>query len=177
MDCNRFYFPPFYEEDNTSKILTLNIHARTPETDTGGEKKLVLFTKSSFVAAIRKKNSIMLLAWRCHVWTRWLRARWRACSAAHYRTLEVTSKNKKEKKNEAPFQPADDCSLLAEIERSFVERGKSDEGSVLTGRWTAAGRTDNGGKKKLIMGWGEGCLKGQAESWESLQKEKQKRWM
>lgn len=35
-----------------------------------------------------------------------------------------------------------------------MERGKSDEGSVFTGRWTAAGRTDNGGKKKLIMGRG-----------------------
>lgn len=74
------------------------------------------------------------------------------------------TRKKKKKINGAPFQPADDCSLLAEIERSFVKRRKSDEGSVFTGGWTAAGLTDRSGKKKLIMGQGEeGCLKGQAK--------------
>lgn len=60
----------------------------------------------------------------------------------------MTRKEKKEKKNEAPFQPADDCSLLAGIERSFVKRAKSDEGSVFTGGWAAAGWTDRSGKKR-----------------------------
>lgn len=163
MDCNRFYFPPFYEEDNTSKILTLKIHARTSETDTGGEKNLVLFTKSSFVAAVRKKTkpSIMLLAWRCHVWTRWLRAPWRACSVAHYRTLEVTSKKKKKRKMRHLFnlQMIVPSSLRLKGALWSVERATSGA-CVFAGRWTAAGRTDNGGKKKLIMGqgWGGGVF-------------------
>lgn len=157
--------------------------ACTSYIDTGGEKNLYWAQRAALKQGSEKKEkkkeepSIMLLAWQCHVWTPWLWAGLRACSAAHYRTLEVTREKKdKEKKNEAPFQPVDDCSLLAEIERIFVKHAKSDEGSVFTGRWTAAGRADNGGKKKVIMGReGEGCLRGQAKSWESSQKEKQER--
>lgn len=69
MDRNRFYFPPFYEEDNASKILTLNTHARAPETDTGGEKKTGLVHKEQLCGSgpKKEKKSIMLLAWRCHV--------------------------------------------------------------------------------------------------------------
>lgn len=165
MDCNRFYFSPFYEEDNTSKILNLNIrtHIRNRY---WGRKKTGLVHKEQLCSSDPKKKPPSC-CWHGVVTCELDGCERDGGPAAQLiiGPLRRLAKKKKEKKNEAPFQLADDCSLLTEIERSFVERGKSDEGSVFTGRWTAAGRTDNGGKKKLIMGReGEGCLKGQAES-------------
>lgn len=53
-------------------------------------------------------------------------------------------------KNEAPFQPAEDCRLLTETERSFVRRwGRG--GGVYQPAARAAGWADHGGEKKLIM--------------------------
>lgn len=101
MDCNRFLFSPVLWRRQHVE----NTHLEHTRAHIGnrhwGRKNTGLVHKEQLCGSGPKKkpkNSIMLLAWRCHVWTRWLRARWRACSAAHYRTLEVTSKKKEKKR-------------------------------------------------------------------------------
>lgn len=55
MDRNSFYFSLSYEEDNKSKILIMDMCVRIIKRY-WGRKKLLLFTKSSFVVPIQKKR-------------------------------------------------------------------------------------------------------------------------